>query len=171
MHPFILLSIILLLLIICMFIKTNESFDNNTISNQIIDQLSKILKISPRRISNLDFNPSSIPDGKLFISFDILEPNVTELIAKEDTALKSAELYNRLMTLGVIKIKINGKDILLQKKQTTNEINKNAFFNNKNLLNMSEYAKKKFQVVPTDDSMTKFYKLTIDNNYKITPKM
>lgn len=171
MHPFILLSIILILLIICIYVKNEESFQNTTISNQIIDQLSKILKISPRRITNLDFNPNSLPEGRLFITFDLFQPNVTELNAKEEVADKVAELYNKLVSNNNLKIKINNQDILIQKKITNNKINQETYFNHKNLLNIEKYAKKKYQVVPTDDSMTKFFKLTIDNNYKITPKM
>ena len=171
MHPFILLSIILILLIICIYVKNEESFQNTTISNQIIDQLSKILKISPRRITNLDFNPNSLPEGRLFITFDILQPNITEKNAKEEFANKIEKLYNKLVSTNNIKIKINNKDILIKKKLTTNQINQETYFNHKNLLNIEKYAKQKYQVVPTDDSMTKFFKLTIDDNFKITPKM
>ena len=43
------------------------------------------------------------------------------------------------------------------------------YFNNTGLLDIAQYSQNKYTTLPDDKSLTRFYKLGIDNNYNIVP--
>ena len=45
------------------------------------------------------------------------------------------------------------------------------FFDNLGLQTLSNYALTKYNSVPNDESLTKFYKLGFDDNYNVIPKL
>jgi hypothetical protein len=71
-------------------------------------------------------------------------------------------------------VKINNVNIRLNKtsqnksaSNTTTDIS--TYFNNTGLLEISDYAMQKYNQVPNDSSLTRFYNLTLDRNYNVKP--
>lgn len=46
-----------------------------------------------------------------------------------------------------------------------------SIFQNKDLLEISKYAINKYVSVPNDPALTNFYKLEVDENYNVMPKI
>ena len=51
----------------------------------------------------------------------------------------------------------------------TGMVDLSMYFNNTGLQDIASYANQKYIMAPTDDSMTKFYQLSIDSDFKIKP--
>jgi len=180
LHIIVFISFILIFIYLYLYVKL-ESFNERTIttipniktdmpiSNQIISEVSRVLNISQRRITNLIYK-GDISEGRLNVIFIILDPNPTEVGKKEKNAKDSAILANTLTKSGTFKIFINGISITLYKLNKSNK-DINVFFDNTSLLDIADYSKNKYISIPNDDSLTKFYKLNIDNNFNISPKL
>lgn len=176
---YILIFIFLLIisLFIYLYVKV-ESFatlqsisSSSLISNQIITEISRVIYISPRRISNLSFT-GDISTGKLNVSFNILEPNLTELSNNEMKADDALKYSNDLFNTNKFIIIINNQSVLLNQIQNnTTPMATTNYFNNTGLITISNYANNKYISVPNDHSLTNFYKLDIDNNYNISPNI
>lgn len=174
------ISFILIFIYLYLYVKL-ESFDGSTIttiptikpdipiSNQIISEASRVLGISQRRITNLIYK-GDISAGRLNVIFIILEPNPIELAKNEKNAKDAAILANTLTKSGTFKVFINGFSITLYKLNKSNK-DINVFFDNTSLLDIADYSINKYISIPNDDSLTKFYKLNIDNNFNIAPSL
>ena len=72
-------------------------------------------------------------------------------------------------------IAINGVNVVLNKLKNTGNTGKtdmgdlSIYFNNTGLQDIASYANQKYIMAPTNDSMTKFYQLSIDSDFKIKP--
>ena len=187
MQKIALISFVLIFIYLYLYIKL-ESFDSNSaptnplptfaiptikpdlpISNQLSSEIARVLRISKRRISNLIFK-GDISSGKLQVMFNILDPNAAEIVNNESMSKDVAMLAHTLTLNNNFKVLINGINIMLDKIQTSNkDINK--FFDNTNLLDITDYSNSKYISVPNDESLTKFYKLNIDKNFNIVPSI
>jgi len=139
------------------------------ISTQLISEISRVLGISKRRITNLIFK-GDIANGSLKVIFIILDPNPAEIINNDKSAINAAILANTLTKNGTFKVFINGLSIILYKLNKSNK-DINTFFDNTALLDISDYSKTKYRAVPNDNSLTNFYKLDIDKNFNIKPSI
>ena len=171
--------ILLIGLYLYIIIKKRENFDNtipqSPISTQLLNQIASKIKVSVRRIQNLVYN-GDISKQMLSVSFTILDPNVIELQNGESNAQTIANNVNNLFIQNQMTVQINGINILLSKiNQTRAHIIPNAkvdnsiYFNNNGLQDISKYALQTYKEVPNDASLTNFYNLKIDSNYKINP--
>lgn len=192
MQKIALISFILIFIYLYLYVKL-ESFDGSTIttipqntnplptfaiptikpdlpiSNQLSSEIARVLRISKRRISNLIFK-GDISSGKLQVMFNILDPNAAEIVNNESMSKDVAMLAHTLTLNNNFKVLINGLNVMLDKIQTSNkDINK--FFDNTNLLDITDYSNSKYISVPNDESLTKFYKLNIDKNFNIVPSI
>jgi hypothetical protein len=141
------------------------------ISKQLTSEISRVLKLSERRITNLLFK-GDVSSGILNVIFIILEPNPVEIVNKEKPAKDYAIIATNLFNSGNFKVYINGINITLKKLNIKNENKKiNNFFDNTGLIDISKYSENKYNSVPNDESLTKFYKLDIDDNFNIKPKI
>jgi hypothetical protein len=145
------------------------------ISIQLLNQIAIQLKISVRRIQNLTYN-GDISKQTLSVSFTILDPNIIETHNGETNAHTTASNANNLFTQNIFTVNINGVNIKLTKinKNTTNSVpnatlNKSSYFNNTGLEDISKYSLNKYISAPNDPSLTNFYNLKMDKNYKINP--
>lgn len=164
---------IIILLYLYLYVKF-ESFKNKnpiTISEKLIAEISKIIGVSPRRISNLTFT-GDISKRQLNVSFNILEANLIELSNNEMNAIDATTFSNNLFESGNFIVNINNKSILLNQniKSDTKPTDYSSYFNNMHLKKIAKYANNTYLSVPNDASFTKFYKLDIDNNYNVKPK-
>jgi hypothetical protein len=158
--------------------KTNERFDNGNdtiqpISIQLTDQIAIKLGISIRRIQNLSYS-GDLSNQSLIVSFTILDPNIIENANGEPNAQTAASNANSLFDRNNFVVKINNVNIRLNKisqntsaSNTTTDIS--TYFNNTGLLEISDYAMQKYNQVPNDSSLTRFYNLTLDRNYNVKP--
>jgi hypothetical protein len=158
--------------------KTNERFDNGNdtiqpISIQLTDQIAIKLGISIRRIQNLSYS-GDLSNQSLIVSFTILDPNIIENANGEPNAQTAASNANSLFDRNNFVVKINNVNIRLNKtsqntsaSNTTTDIG--TYFNNTGLLEISDYAMQKYNQVPNDSSLTRFYNLTLDRNYNVKP--
>lgn len=175
--------ILLLVILVCMYLYVKiEKFDggetivNNIteepISTQLTSEISRILSISPRRVINLTFT-GDIANLQLSVSFNILEPNIIEFSNKEKNATDTAALANSLFASSKFLVIINNNTIILNKINDTvdNPSATNNPFDNTGLLDLANYSKNKYTSAPTDASLTNFFKLDIDNNFTIKPKL
>lgn len=173
----------IILICICIYLYVNiESYENLPIkeflpipiSTQLINEISRILQISSRRITNLIYN-GDYTNQQLNVSFTILEPNINEASKNEKNANDSAMIANNLITKNAFNVTIDGINVSLFKinKTTKSKINNivaiDTYFDNHGLNEISTYAKNKFTSSPNDASLTKFFKLDIDSNYKVNP--
>ena len=156
---------------------TITSATSTNLSYKITRGIATKLGISPRRIQNLTYN-GDIDKKILMVSFTILEPNIMEKNMQEQSALDAATIANTLFNVSNFVIQVDGENILLKKinsnvnNLSTNEKeNIEKYFNNNALLDIAKYSNQKFKKAPSDDSLTKFYKLDIDENYKIIPTL
>ena len=173
-----LISFILVFIFLYLYVK-NESFDvdssinnNYQISTQLIVEIARVLSISKNRINKLVYD-GDISKGQLNVSFVILDQNTS---STEQSSKNSAILANDLMVNGNFKVLINGISVVLSKFPNTgqnaeNAKNTNTFFDNLGLKTISDYSLSKYNSLPKDESLTKFYTLDIDDNYNLVPKM
>lgn len=176
----ILLFIILIIIFLYLYIYViYEKFDDSiptitsslSISSQLTLAIANMIGVSPRRISNLSFT-GDISKLQLNVSFIILEANLIELSNNEMKAIDATTFSNGLFSSGKFIIYINNKSILLNQSQTNNTPTTTAnFFDNTNLITIANYATNKYISVPTDASLTKFYTLDMDDNYKVKPSL
>jgi hypothetical protein len=151
----------------------NESFyneptiNNSQISDQLTNEIAKVLKISKNRINNFNYN-GDMSTGQLNVSFVIKEPNT---LSNEQSSKNTAILSNELMNKGQFKVTINGILVTLSKIPSTNRSGGSNYFDNTGLLTISNYAKNKYNSAPNDESLTKFYTLEYDDNYNIVPTL
>ena len=170
-----LISFILVFIFLYLYVK-NESFyvdestySNSQISYQLRVEIARVLSISKNRINNLVYD-GDISKGQLNVSFIILDPNTS---STEQSSKNSAILANELMVNGTSKVLINGIPVVLSKIPNTgqNSQNSNTFFDNMGLKTISKYSLDKYNSLPKDESLTKFYTLGFDDNYNLIPKM
>jgi len=176
--------ILLIGLYLYIIIKTRENFNNITpitnlqseqpISTQLLNQIASKLKVSVRRIQNLTYS-GDISKQILAVSFTILDPNVIEIQNGETNAQTIASNANNLFIQNQFIVQINGVNIMLSKinqsstSVSNTSVDNSIYFNNTGLQDISNYAQQKYREVPNDASLTNFYNLKIDSNYKINP--
>jgi hypothetical protein len=158
--------------------NTNERFGNGTdtiepISIQLTNQIAIKLGISIRRIQNLSYS-GDLSTQSLTTSFTILDPNIIENANGEPNAQTAASNANSLFDRNNFIVKINNVNIRLNKSGTktstsTTNTDLSSYFNNTGLLEISDYAMQKYNQVPNDSSLTRFYNLTLDKNYNVKP--
>jgi len=162
-----LISFILIFMFLYLYVKNESFYDNSEISDQLTNEIGRILNISKNRISNLIYN-GDITTGKLNVSFIIQDPNT---LSNEQTSKNCAILSNNLMSNGQFIVTLNGLPVVLSKIPNTSTSGGNNYFDNIGLLTISNYAKNKYNSAPNDESLTKFFTLGFDNNYNIVPKL
>lgn len=170
--------IMLIGLYLYIIIKNKEHFNvsppQSPISTQLLNQIASKLKVSVRRIQNLTYS-GDISKQILAVSFTILDPNVIEIQNGESNAQTIASNANNLFFQNQMTVQINGINILLSKINQTSanisntSVDNSIYFNNTGLQDISKYALQTYREVPNDASLTNFYNLKIDSNYKINP--
>jgi hypothetical protein len=182
-HKFCIFSLILLLIFIYFYAK-KENFDNttattipsvtlsNTISFQLKNEIAKVLEISPSRIYNLNYE-GDIKTNILLINFNILDGSVKY---KTEKSQSQAEKQAReLVNNDTFYISINNQAIKLRKMTTIKNdsafFDNSVYFSNEGLKDISKYSNNKYITAPNDESLTKFYTLEFDKDYKLTPKL
>jgi len=170
-HKIFIICFLLIFISLYLYV-VRESFtnDNQTaISTKLISEISRVLGISSRRITNIEYT-GDITKNALQVSFVILEPNLVEYTNKEMNATDAATQSTSLMSSNSFTVNIDGYSVSLSKYDTTSAtpaiIN---YFNNNGLKDIAKYSYDKYVSVPNDASLTSFYKLNIDSNYNITP--
>lgn len=157
--------------------NTNERFGNGTdtiepISIQLTTQIALKLGISIRRIQNLSYS-GDLSTQSLTASFTILDPNIIENANGEPNAQTAASNANSLFDRNNFIVKINNVNVKLNKSgqntATRLTTDLSTYFNNTGLLEISDYAMQKYNQVPNDSSLTRFYNLTLDKNYNVKP--
>ena len=167
-----LISFILIFIFLYLYVK-NESFydtvytdSNSQISVQLTSEIARVLSISQNRIANLVYN-GDIAQGQLNVAFIIKDPNT---LSNEQSATNCAILTHDLMSNGQFKVTINGLPVVLN-KIPNNTQNNNHYFDNLGLKQISEYALNKYNSVPNDESLTKFFTFGYDSNYNLIPTL
>ena len=172
LHKICFISFILIFVCLYLYVKI-DSFENSslsaTISSQLTSEIARVLKVSNRRITNIQYT-GDFTSGTLNVLFVILEPNSTETGKKEANATDTSTLANQLVTSGNFKVFINGKSVKLLKMPVP-VVDNSSYFNNTSLKEISKYANSKYISVPNDPSLTNFYKLGFDSNFNITPQI
>ena len=168
----VLISFVLMFMFLYLYVKVDSFYSYNResstpdISNQLTYEISRVLGISSYRIINIIYN-GDISTGVLNVSFKILEGNTGSI---EKNATESAIYTNDLMKNKLFKVFINGMNVSLTKLIKNTEKGKtNIYFDNAGLNELSEYSKNKYKSVPNDQSLTNFFRLDIDDNFKIVP--
>lgn len=176
------LMILLIGLYLYIIIKNKENFVttmSQTISTQLLAQIASKLGVSVRRIQNLTYN-GDLSNQSLSVSFTILDPNMIEIQNGEPNAQTTASNANNLFIKNKFIVQIDGVNIQLTKinRTTRNDsavpnvtIDNSMYFNNTGLQDISRYALQTYKDVPTDASLTHFYNLKMDSNYKINPTL
>lgn len=177
------LMILLIGLYLYIIIKNKENFiitdSNLSINTQLLAQIASKLGVSVRRIQNLTYN-GDLSNQSLSVSFTILDPNMIEIQNGEPNAQTTASNANNLFIKNQFIVQIDGVNIQLTKinRTTGNDsaipnvtIDNSMYFNNTGLQDISRYALQTYKDVPTDASLTHFYNLKIDSNYKINPTL
>jgi hypothetical protein len=154
---------------------------NSATSLNITEGIANLLGISPRRVKDLGY-ADKISRGQLDVSFTIDEPNFLENHTGAITTENAHKTLDNLIATNMFKIKINNSDVMLNKSsedisnpnnsETSNLSSKvkpaiARYFNNTALLNIADHAKKTYDTVPYDESVTKFFKLSIDPVYNV----
>ena len=180
-HKICIFTLILLLLFIYFYVK-KENFDNNTpnltpnitipntITVQLKNEIAKVLEISPARIYNL-VSEGDIRTNILKVDFNILDGSIN--YKTEKTQFQAEKQALSLVTNDIFFVKINNQPIKLRKINTIRSdsafVDTSIYFNNKGLQNISKYSNNKYITVPNDESLTKFYTLQVDKEYKLKP--
>ena len=174
--------IIIVLVYLVLYKKFNESF-YDAISTQLLAEIALTLGISVRRIQNLTYT-GDLDSRTLAVGFTILDNNVIEMSNGEPNAQTVANNVMNLFNTNNFIVTINGVKVKLTRINTSSESNTagsklpnqplsrySSYFNNQGLLDLSNYARNKYNKVNTDSSLTNFFKLKIDstNDYKIVP--
>ena len=172
-----LIFFILLCLCLYLYVKAEKFTDTipiptiDLISSQLTKEIGRVLHISPRRISNLTFT-GDITKRQLTVSFTILERNLIESANDEINANDAITLYTYLFSTGNFIVSINNQNVVLNENTATTPTNKGMYFDNIGLKTISKYIDGKYiYPVPTDSSLVNFYKLNIDENYNVRPKI
>ena len=185
-HIFCIISLILSLIFLYIYV-IKENFDTqqnvSTIPNTTVPQLSigvqlrneigRVLEISSSRINNLIYE-GNINVNTLSVDFNILDNNLNTNINNEITKSEAENKAINLFKKDKFFVRINNKSIILRIIPTlpnTSIIDKTKFFNNKGLKEISKYSINKDISVPNDESLTKFYTIGFDTNYKLVPKI
>ena len=149
---------------------------NNTTSQTIYDQLkpeiARLIGIDATRIINLTYT-GDIQYKQLTVKFDILEASAIEKLRNQLTKDEAYNKVDELFTTSSFIVKINGDNITINKALQfgLNNKKKSDYFNNKGLLDAAKYAKSVYKGVPEDEALTKYYKLTINKDFNIVPKL
>lgn len=172
--------ILLIGLYLYIIIKNKENFEitiPQTISTQLLAQIAIKLGVSVRRIQNLIYN-GDISKQTLAVSFTILDPNIIEIQNGEPNSQTTASNANNLFIKNQFIVQIDSVNIQLTKiNRNTASVVPNAtvdnsmYFNNTGLQDISRYSLQTYRKVPNDTSLTHFYNLKIDDNYKINPTL
>jgi hypothetical protein len=170
-HKIFIICFLLIFISLYLYV-VRESFtnDNQTaISTKLISEISRVLGISSRRITNIEYT-GDITKNALQVSFVILEPNLVEYTNKEMNATDAATQSIALMSSNSFTVNIDGYSVSLSSYNTsTDTVPIVNYFNNNGLKDIAEYSYDKYVSVPNDASLTYFYKLNIDSNYNIKP--
>jgi len=146
-----------------------NSLSKQPISVQLRSEIGRVLGISPLRIYNLKYE-GNIDLNSLNINFDILDSNVNQKVLNEISKDDATKLAINLVSQDNFYVKINNKTIILRYLKTKKSKNL-AFFDNEGLKELEKYANDRYISVPNDESLTKFYTLEHDTNYKLVPKI
>ena len=152
---------------------------NSANTLHISEGIATLIGITPRRVKDLQY-ANKINRGQLDVSFSIDEPNFLESHTGAITTENAQKTLDNLLATNLFKITVNGTDVMLNKtaselgtSSSTKITSTNAkpavarYFNNTALLNIADHAKKTYDSVPYDESVTKFFKLSIDPVYNI----
>ena len=177
------ISALLLLLIFMYFYVKKENFESNsatkptsnesnTISFQLKNEIGKVLGISPKRIYNLKFE-GDIKANILNVDFDIYDNIVAYKTEKSQTQANKQAFDLELND--TFYITINNQAIKIRKMKDIQAnsafFDTSVYFNNQGLKEISNYTNKKYITAPNDESLTKFYTLEFDKNYKVIPTL
>jgi len=145
---------------------------SNTISFQLQNEIAKVLEISPARIYNLKYE-GDLKNNVLSIDFNILDGSIKYKTEKRQNQAEKQALD--LVMNDTFYVTINNQAIKLRKmasiKQNSALFDDTFFFKNKGLKDIYKYTNNKYITVPNDESITKFYTLEFDKDYKLTPKI
>jgi len=182
-HKFCIFILLLLLIFIYIYVK-KENFDtktdtqkpnitvSNVISFQLTNEIAKVLEISPARILKLKYE-GDIKTNILTVDFDILDGSVKYQTEKSKTQAEKQALS--LVTNDTFFVSINNQAIKLRKlldvKNNSAFFDSSVFFKNEGLKDISKYSNNKYISAPNDSSLTKFYTLEFDKDYKLTPRL
>ena len=152
--------------------KQRDTFDDTPISIQLTNQIASKLGVSIRRIQNLSYT-GDLSTQQIMVSFTILDPNVIENTNGEPNAQTAASNANSLFIRNNFIVKINGVNIRLTKTMQSGipsaTQNMEMYFNNTGLQEIADYSMQRYNKVPNDPDLTRFYNLQIDANYNIKP--
>jgi hypothetical protein len=172
-------AILLLLIIIYFYVKTENFMSqtpaatvSNTLTFQLKNEIAKVLSISPERIYNLKYE-GDIKSNILTVDFSILDGSVKYQTEKSQSqAIKQAL---SLVMNDTFYININNQGVKLRKMQAIKKdsafFDISVYFSNEGLKTISNYSNNKYTSVPNDLSLTKFYTLEVDKDYKVTPTL
>jgi hypothetical protein len=170
-HKIFIISFLLIFISLYLYV-VRESFTNDNqiaISTKLTSEISRVLGISPRRITNIEYT-GDITKNALQVSFLILEPSLAEYNNKEINATDAATQSIALMSSNSFTVNIDGYNVVLSSYDNpTEQTSVVNYFNNNGLKDIAKYSYDKYISVPNDASLTSFYKLNIDSNYNITP--
>ena len=179
-HKFCIFALVLLLIFTYIYVK-KENFETNTtspntiadpISFQLKNEIAKVLDISPTRIYNLKYE-GDIKNNILNVDFGIFAGIVTS--QTEKSQYQASQKAFNLITNDTFYVTINTQPIKLRKmavlKNDSALNDKSFYFKNEGLKTILNYTKNKYTSVPNDESLTKFYTLEFDKDYKVTPKL
>jgi hypothetical protein len=177
--------VILIITLISLYIYSKkENFDNDSdntsqsqeqlpTSVQLRNEISRLLDISKSRIHNLIYE-GDIKLNSLRIDFDILDNNFNENIQNEISKDEAGKKAIDLIRNDKFIVRINDKSVIIRPILQSNrdkEIQKDKYFNNEGLKDIVKYTKNKYITVPNDESLTNFYTLGFDKDYKLEPKI
>ena len=148
---------------------TSPALSNQPISVQLRSEIGRVLGISPLRISDLKYK-GNINLNSLIVDFDILDANINQKVINEISKADAKKLAINLISQDNFFVKINNKSIIIRflKPEGSPGV---SFFDNEGLKELKKYATNKYVSVPNDESLTKFYTLGYDANYKLVPKL
>ena len=181
LNEIVFISLVLICFFLYLYVK-KEGFEptvsaeaNVVITAILSSEIARVLSISVRRIANVIYN-GDLTSGALQVSFTILEPNYGELTNNEKDANIVGILANSLLLSNTFIVNINGistkiSKIIVSPTPVIKQYMNTNLYNNKGLLDIVQYANNKYDSSPNDASLTKFYKLGIDNNFNITPTL
>ena len=179
-HKLCVFSLILLLLCLYFYV-IKENFDNNTtptskqtdtISFQLTNEIARILAISPARIYNLKYE-GDIKTNMLNVNFSILDGSVKYKTEKSKNQASKEAL--QIATNDTFFVSINNQPVKLRHmaliKKDSAFFDNSVYFKNEGLKEVSKFSINKYISVPNDESLTKFYTLEYDKNYKLKPTL
>ena len=175
--------VILIITLISLYIYSKkENFDSDNTpqsqeqlptSVQLRNEISRLLDISKSRIHNLIYE-GDIKLNSLRIDFDILDNNFNENIQNEISKDEAGKKAIDLIRNDKFIVRINDKSVIIRPILQSNrdkEIQKYKYFDNDGLKEVVDYANNKYITVPNDESLTNFYTLGFDKDYKLEPKI